>query len=47
MPQMQIAQLGDGSGGGTGRGVYDVGGDVMAPIPTYTPDPPYSEEAQS
>lgn len=46
MPQMQLRQLGDGSAGGTGGGVYDVGGNVMAPVPIYDPNPPYSEEAR-
>lgn len=40
------AGLGDGQGGGVGGGVYDVGGNVMAPVPIYDPDPPYSEEAR-
>jgi periplasmic protein TonB len=38
--------LGDGQGGGVGGGTYDVGGNVMAPVPIYDPDPPYSEEAR-
>jgi len=38
--------LGPGEGGGTGGGVYDVGGNVTAPVPIYEPDPPYSEEAR-
>ena len=32
-----------GSPGGT---VYEVGGDVMAPVPIYHPDPSYSDEAR-
>jgi periplasmic protein TonB len=38
--------LGDGRDGGVGGGLYDVGGNVMAPVPIYDPDPPYSEEAR-
>jgi len=38
--------LGPGEGGGTGGGPYSVGGGVSEPIPTYMPDPTYSEEAR-
>lgn len=38
--------LGPGAGGGAGGGVYSVGGNVLAPIPIYKPEPPYSEEAR-
>ena len=38
--------LGPGEGGGVGGGVYSVGGSVSAPVPIYSPDPPYSEEAR-
>jgi len=38
--------LGPGSGGGTGGGPFSVGGNVLAPIPIYKPEPPYSEEAR-
>ncbi len=38
--------LGPGEGGGVGGGVYSVGGNVSAPVPIYSPDPPYSEEAR-
>jgi TonB family protein len=38
--------LGPGEGGGTGGGIYSVGGGVSAPIPIFKPEPPYSEEAR-
>ena len=38
--------LGPGEGGGLGGGAYSVGGGVSAPIPIYTPEPAYSEEAR-
>lgn len=37
---------GPGSGGGMGGGVYQIGGDVSAPVPIYKPEPEYSEEAR-
>jgi periplasmic protein TonB len=40
------AGLGPGSGGNTGGGVYQVGGNVSAPIPIYDPQPEYSERAR-
>ncbi|HTV53944.1 MAG TPA: energy transducer TonB [Terriglobia bacterium] len=38
--------LGPGSGGGTGGGVFQVGGNISAPIPIYDPQPEYSERAR-
>ena len=38
--------MGPGEGGGTGGGVYSVGGNVSAPIPIYKPEPAYSEQAR-
>ena len=38
--------LGPGDTAGLGGGAYDVGGNVTAPIPIYSPDPGYSEEAR-
>jgi len=38
--------LGPGSGGGTGGGVYQVGGDVSAPVLVYQVEPEFSEEAR-
>ena len=35
-----------GVGGGFSGGLFSVGGGVSAPIPIYSPDPPYSEEAR-
>jgi TonB family protein len=37
---------GPGSGGGCCDGVYSPGGGISAPIPTYSPEPAYSEEAR-
>jgi periplasmic protein TonB len=38
--------LGPGSGGNYGGGLRRVGGGVSQPIPIYTPDPEFSEEAR-
>ncbi len=38
--------LGPGEDGGTGNGPYAVGGSITEPIPTYKPEPAYSEEAR-
>jgi len=38
--------LGPGEGGGTGGGIYSVGGGITAPVATYAPIPAYSEEAR-
>jgi periplasmic protein TonB len=38
--------LGPGDEAGVGGGVYDIGGNVAAPVPIYEPDPQYSEEAR-
>ena len=38
--------LGNGSGGGFGGGLRKVGGGVSAPVPIYTPEPEFSEEAR-
>ncbi len=38
--------LGPGDEAGVGGGVYDIGGNITAPIPIYQPDPQYSEEAR-
>jgi len=38
--------VGAGRGGGTGGGVFRVGGGVSAPKAVYSPDPEYSEEAR-
>jgi TonB family protein len=40
------AGLGPGDTAGLGGGAYEVGGNVTAPIPIYSPDPGYSEEAR-
>jgi protein TonB len=40
------AGLGPGDKAGLGGGPYEVGGNVTAPIPIYSPDPGYSEEAR-
>jgi TonB family protein len=37
---------GPGEGGGCCEGAYQVGGSVSAPIPIYSPEPAYSEEAR-
>ena len=37
---------GHGGGMGNGSGAYRVGGGVSAPVPTFQPDPEYSEEAR-
>jgi protein TonB len=38
--------LGPGSGGNYGGGLRRIGGGVSAPVPIYTPDPEFSEEAR-
>jgi protein TonB len=38
--------LGPGSGGGFGGGLFHVGNGVTAPVPIYSPDPDYSDEAR-
>lgn len=38
--------FGPGDQAGTGGGLYQVGGNVSAPIPIYKPEPPYSEQAR-
>ena len=38
--------VGSGRGGGIGGGAYKIGGGVSAPVPTYKPEPEYSEEAR-
>ncbi len=38
--------LGNGSGGNTGGGVYSVGGGVSLPVPIYTPEAEFSDEAR-
>jgi TonB family protein len=38
--------VGPGSGGGFGGLAYKIGGGVSAPVPTYRPEPEYSEEAR-
>jgi len=38
--------IGPGSDGNTGGGVYNIGGGVSKPIPLYTPEPEFSEEAR-
>jgi protein TonB len=40
------AGIGPGSGGNMGGGVYQIGGSVHAPVPIYTVDPEFSEEAR-
>jgi len=37
---------GPGSGGNTGGGVYHIGGGVSAPIPIFTPEAEFSDEAR-
>ena len=38
--------IGPGSGGNMGGGVMHIGGSVRPPVPTYTPEPEFSEEAR-
>ena len=38
--------IGPGSGGNTGGGPKRIGGGVSAPVPLYTPEPEFSEEAR-
>lgn len=38
--------LGPGTGGNFGGGLFHVGNGVSAPVPIYSPDPDYSEEAR-
>jgi protein TonB len=38
--------LGPGSGANFGGGVFHVGNGISAPVPTYAPDPDYSDEAR-
>jgi periplasmic protein TonB len=38
--------LGPGDEAGVGGGVYDIGGNVTAPVGIYEPEPQYSEEAR-
>jgi len=38
--------VGPGSGGGFAGGAYKIGGGVSAPVPTFKPEPEYSEEAR-
>jgi protein TonB len=38
--------VGPGGGGGFGGGAYKIGGGVSAPVPTFKPEPEYSEEAR-
>ena len=38
--------FGPGSGGNTGGGVYRIGGGVSAPIPIFTPEAEFSDEAR-
>jgi periplasmic protein TonB len=38
--------LGPGAGGGFGGGLFHVGNGVTAPVPIYSPDPDYSDEAR-
>ena len=45
-PNVPTIRPGQGEGGGTGGEILSVGGDVSAPIPTYKPDPAYSEAAR-
>jgi len=37
---------GPGSGGNTGGGIYNVGGGVSAPVPVFTPEAEFSDEAR-
>jgi TonB family protein len=45
-PNVPPIRPGQGEGGGTGGGIFSVGGGVSAPIPIYKPEPAYSEEAR-
>lgn len=38
--------VGPGEGGGFGGGVFKIGGGVSSPVPTFKPEPEYSEEAR-
>ncbi len=38
--------FGPGSGGNTGGGVYHIGGGVSAPVPIFTPEAEFSDEAR-
>jgi protein TonB len=38
--------IGPGSGGNTGGGIEHIGGGVSKPVPLYTPEPEFSEEAR-
>ncbi len=38
--------VGPGTGGGFGGGAFRIGGGVSAPVPTFKPEPEYSEEAR-
>lgn len=38
--------VGPGTGGGYGGGAFKIGGGVSAPVPTFKPEPEYSEEAR-
>jgi protein TonB len=40
------AGLGPGETAGTGNGPFSVGGSITGPIPTYAPEPDYSEQAR-
>jgi len=45
-PNVLTMRSGQGEGGGTGGVIFNVGGDVSAPVPIYKPEPTYSEEAR-
>ncbi len=38
--------VGPGTGGGFGGGAFKIGGGVSAPVPTFKPEPEYSEDAR-